>query len=115
MPKLLWLSFQPYKPNNGTGRQQNSWLDKDLPYLEAKDAWFRQCNFLSSLDLLNFNLLDTQPVEKDQTGPINGVYKRFNASQFDEDFQEDRDGFLGIFLSLVFSDHRKSTIIKNAR
>ena len=90
-----------------------SWLDKDLPYLEAKDAWFRQCNFLSSLDLLNFNLLDTQPLEKDQTGPINGVYKRFNASQFDEDFQEDHDGFLGLFLSLIFS-FPSSTKIKNA-
>ena len=38
----------------------SAWTNQSQPYLEAQDAWFRQCNFLSSLDLLNFNLLDQQ-------------------------------------------------------
>ena len=80
------------------------WADSSQPFLEAKDAWFRQCNFLASLDLLNFNLLDNQPVGKDRSGPFNATiesptpqeYKAFNASQFEEDFREDHDGFLGM-------------------
>ena len=33
-------------------------LPSNLEFLMDRDIWYRQCNFLSSLELLNFNLQD---------------------------------------------------------
>jgi len=63
----------------------------DAPWLFDRDRWYRQCNFLKSLELVNFNL-DEQDYEND--------YHQFDTDTFDDGFSVDTDGFLDAMLNL---------------
>jgi len=79
-------------------RKGNHWFDRnsdaqqqeDFPYYRSRDAWFRQCNFLDSIGLVNYNLDNNQWSK----------YAGLNEKEFRTDFSIDKDGFLDQMLNL---------------